>query len=281
MLRARGRRHGSAIAAALAAGLVLLTFSGEARGLDYVALGDSVASGYGLAPAASPCFRAAGAYPLLVRDRLRERRSVERFTFLACSGAQAVGEAGARSLRVQVGRALDRIRGRPTLVSITIGINDLEWWNLARARELLDGDRAAFEAWLRRTVSRVRSAVGRELERLLARRRVAVILTEYYDPFNRGSPLFRLCEDAGRCRSRTSEVVAALNRGLRALARPRVRVAAVEARFRGHEGARPLCGSLPPGASATWIQDDCLHPNRRGSRAIARAVERAASALRR
>jgi lysophospholipase L1-like esterase len=165
------------------------------------------------------------------------------------------------------------------LVSITIGINDLEWWNLSRVRDLLDGDRETFETWLRDAVSSVRAAVAGQVARLLTRRGVSVVLTEYYDPFNQGSPLFLLCADPAQCRDRTEEAVTALNRELRALVRPRVRVASVQARFEGHEAARPRCGLLAPGSARTWIQPDCLHPNSRGAEAIATAVDREARGL--
>ena len=266
--------------ALLAACVVAAALPGASRAVDYVALGDSVASGYGLEPAAGPCYRTQGAYPRLVLERLRERQRVGRFAFLACSGAEARAASGPRSLRSQVTSALALIGSRrPTLVSVTIGINDLGWWNLGRARELLDGDRATFEAWLRGSLRSIGIAIERELRRLLARPAVRIVLTEYYDPFNRGSPLFLLCEDAARCRKRTDEVVTAMNRMLRGLAGPRVRVARIQARFRGHEGPRPRCGVLPPDAARSWIQLDCIHPNGRGARAIALAVDREALRL--
>lgn len=263
----------------IAACVAALALPGSSPALDYVALGDSVASGYGLRPAAPPCFRTARAYPRLVLEHVRERATVGRFTFLACSGAAATGEVGPRSLTWQVSGALERIRRKPTLVSITIGMNDLEWWNVSRVSELLDGDRGEFEEWLSATVGDIRAAVRRELDRLLALKRVSVVLSEYYDPFNRGSPIFLLCSDPSQCRARTEEVVTRLNQGLRDLAGSRVRVASVQRRFEAHEAARPRCGVSPPEASATWIQPDCLHPNGRGAAAIAAAVDREARVL--
>lgn len=273
---------------ALAAALVALVLAGAAQGatsLAYAALGDSVAAGYGLEPAGSPCARAGtSSYPARVARGLERRHGPVRFVFLACSGATAARAGqGPRALATQVGRALRAIGRRPALVSITIGINDLEWWNLIRVAELLRGDRTAYDRWVRTTVGGVRVELRGQLRRLLARPRARVVVTDYFDPVNRGSPLYAFCPDPDRCRTRVRQAVERLNAAIRAAAAglgPRVRVAAIGRRFDGHEAARPACGSAPPTAAATWIQADCLHPNGAGAAAIAAAVLAAAARLR-
>lgn len=274
-------------AAAAAAAVVALTLTGFAQGatpLTYAALGDSVAAGYGLGSSESACARSVTrSYPARVERRLERRHTRVRFVFLACSGATAAPSSpGPRSLATQVSRALHAIGRRTALVSITIGINDLEWWNLFRVAELLRGDRATYDRWVRETVGDVRVELRRQLRRLLARPRIAVAVTDYFDPVNRGSPLYAVCPDPARCRARVREAVERLNGSIRAAAAglgPRVRLAAIGRRFTGHEAARPECGSAPPPAAATWIQADCLHPNDAGAAAIARAVLAAAARM--
>jgi lysophospholipase L1-like esterase len=261
--------------------------AGESTAVDYLALGDSVASGYGLGASAAPCYRSSKAYPSLVLDRLRARHRAVRFRFLACAGATASGGSGMRSLHQQVSVALRSPGGRPALVSLTIGINDLEWWNLARLAILVRESEARFAAWLGGTAAGVQGALDQELGRLVERPRTSVVLTGYFDPLNPGSSFYEnrlICPDEQLCRSRVARVLARLNGAIRAAARDvgargRVRFAPVAAAFAGHESARPDCGDAPPDAAATWIQDDCFHPNARGARAIAGAVDRAARRL--
>lgn len=270
--------------AAVAAVAALAGAAQAGTSLTYAALGDSVAAGYGLGSSRTPCARAeARSYPARIERRLERRYDRVAFAFLACSGATAAStSAGPRALATQVGRALRAIDRRPALISITIGINDLEWWNLFRVAELLRGDRATYDRWVQTTVGEVRVELRRQLRRLVVRPRVAVVVTDYFDPVNRGSPLYAFCPDPGRCRERVREAVSRLNEAIRGAAAhlgPRVRVAAIGRRFDGHEAAQPECGSAPPPVAATWIQTDCLHPNDAGAAAIARAVLVAAARL--
>jgi lysophospholipase L1-like esterase len=252
-----------------------------------VALGDSVASGYGLAASTAPCYRASGAYPERVRAALRARHATVRFRSFACAGATASGGGGLRSLHRQVSRALPSLSGGRALVSVTAGINDLEWWNVIRLAVLVRQSEARFSAWLSAATRSVRSALAAELGRLLARPRVSVVVTGYYDPLNPASSFFAnrlICPDEGLCRARAARVLDRLDAAIRAAARQagppgRIRFAPVAAAFAGHESARPACGTAPPDAVATWIQDDCFHPNERGARALAAAVDRAARRL--
>jgi lysophospholipase L1-like esterase len=261
--------------------------SGGTDRIEYVALGDSVAAGFGLGDDGGPCGRSQSGYPTEVAAALGRQHAQVSFTLLACSGATAAGRDGLRTLHGQVDEALATLTGAPALVTVTIGINDLEWWNPARVAVLLGSDDAAFERWLTTSTDAISTAVGREVGRLLERPRLAVVLTGYYDPLNPGSPLLRndlLCPRSGLCRERVRRVVSALDDALAGVAglpasASRVAVARVADAFRGHEAARPACGDAPPAADRTWIQQDCFHPNRRGAAAIAASVDRAAMTL--
>lgn len=257
------------------------------RAIDYVALGDSVASGYGLSDARSPCYRTAGAYPNRVLARLRTGSRPVRFRFYACAGATAANGEGMRSLQRQVDATLRTLPARPTLVSLTIGINDLEWWNLPRLALLVREPEERFTAWLAGATDDVRTGIAAELRRLLARSAVSIVVTGYFDPLNARSSFFQsplVCPDVALCRSRAARVIAGLNGAIRAAVRgagraDRLRFAPVAASFDGHRAARPRCGDAPPALAGTWIQADCFHPNARGAAAIAGAVARAARQL--
>ncbi len=58
----------------------------ERPALTYFALGDSYASGHGLADDGGACRRSKLAYPYLVRDALLETYNISDFRHLACSG---------------------------------------------------------------------------------------------------------------------------------------------------------------------------------------------------
>ena len=285
------------------------------RTLDYFALGDSVAAGRGLDDRGGTCRRSPQAYPRRLLEALRARHGAVAFRFLACSGALAGGAdaRGLLSLRRQVDAVLQRMRGRPALVTLTIGINDFGWADIVRTYALLrDPNSAGFRALVASTATRVKNAVQAQLARLLARRNVVVLVTDYFNPVNRGSLLFggpAPCADVALCYERTELVVHELNDALaearRELGKPRrVRIASVHEAFHGHEAPRPSCGAASPDVADTWIQyrndpdsnsfpavpaivealtgewrGDCFHPNARGAEAIARAVDQAARSL--
>jgi len=286
------------------------------RAVDYLALGDSVASGRGLDDTGGLCRRSARAYPNLVRSSLEARVSSVRFVFLACSGATAAGsgEPGLRSLHRQVSTALRRLSSRPALVSLTIGINDFEWSDIPKTYARLREPSSTFAAWVTATDARVERSLRKELARLLARKRVRIVLSGYFNPVNRGSLLFGgpiPCVDVTACFARTDAIVDSLNATLADVARSvkrraHVRFAGVREGFRGHESPMPLCGSEQPSAADTWIQypddpdsnsfplhdapdlapyvgfdwrGDCFHPNDRGAAFIASTVDSAAIAL--
>jgi lysophospholipase L1-like esterase len=295
-----------ALAAAALALAQSATATATAPALDYFALGDSIASGHGLLDAGGTCRRSERAYPRTVLADLRDRHGRVRFTMLACSGAVASGgPAGLRSLARQVDAVLAHLSKRPTLVTITVGINDFAWSDvIATYLRLRDPDETLFEAWVEATAERAAEGLGVQVDRLLRHRKVAVVLTDYPNPVNPESVLFAgplPCADVAACYGRTEFVVHELNRALRMLARRRVRVATVHEAFHGHEAPAPSCGEAPPSISDTWFQypedpesnsfpplpsfvseewrGDCFHPNALGAATIAEAVDVAARAL--
>jgi lysophospholipase L1-like esterase len=97
----------------------------------YVALGDSVAAGYGLETYSDPsaCNRTRQAYPNLVA----KQRNL-KLTSLACSGATVLaGILGSQDVNdLSLPPQLDELFAlpRPKLVTLTIGANDMGWTDL-------------------------------------------------------------------------------------------------------------------------------------------------------
>jgi lysophospholipase L1-like esterase len=96
--------------------------------IDYYALGDSVAAGFGLETSSDPsaCGRTNEAYPTLVARSLRLNMES-----LACSGA-AINQG--LMTKQDVNKALitpqlDALfsKNRPKLITLTIGANDIDW----------------------------------------------------------------------------------------------------------------------------------------------------------
>jgi len=113
-------RRISTMAAALLAALVsILALTGgaaQAQTIEYVALGDSYASGVGTRSYlddGSGCSRSASAYPSLIANEIGAD-----LTFAACSGAKT-GDV--------LSKQLGGLSGSTDLVTITIGGNDTGW----------------------------------------------------------------------------------------------------------------------------------------------------------
>jgi len=253
----------------------------SALAIDYFALGDSVASGYGLDDDGSTCRRSMLAYPWQVVMQLQETFIVEQFALLACSGATT------ESLDSQVSGTLSRLAQRPTLVTLTIGANDFGWSDLFPfVQNLCTPDDETFETWVASLAHVVEENLITQLGRLLAYPQVEVILTDYYNPTNMSGAFWELIHP--RCvlvdvYERSEHVVHTLNATIthawqRFGSPPYVQVASVHASFHGHEAPRPWCGALPPEVQETWVQyptdpesnatsagGDCFHPNGKGA----------------
>ena len=106
------------------------------RNVDYVAFGDSYASGYGGGPVLDACGRTAQGYPTLL-DALP---SVELDSFQACAGATALTTepappAGPVDLPEQITAAVsaDLLNRQTDLVTVTISGNDVQFGSVVEA----------------------------------------------------------------------------------------------------------------------------------------------------
>lgn len=270
-----------------------------AKQIDYFALGDSVASGLGLFDDGTPCRRSAESYPWLVLQGLETQYEVQNFGFFACSGTTS------ESLGEQVTQVLKNLSDRPTLVSLTVGANDLGWARLLLqpfARKLCNPNEDEFLRWVDQITRWIDDNLVHWLRQFLGHDNIEIVLTDYYNPTNSSGVFWVVMDRSGTCAGlaslggagaiyeRTEHVVHSLNFALtRAwirLGRPeRVHLASIHSSFHGHESPHPTCGTAPPDFSQTWIQyigdpdsnatfgtGDCFHPNRTGAHAYADAV---------
>ncbi len=257
-----------------------------ARPLRYVALGDSIAKGWGLAgaipkskndscgnlilpiagaPDMSRWDAPAGAYPSLLATMVEATTSRRvDFTNRACSG-----ETTDQLLVRDRSRIADAIGKRPDIITIDIGGNDvlgpcgsqrLFGQAVTLAAQPWDAYRALRSQWLGMcapaTLARgLHVAEGKLpylLRGLVAKTQAEIFIGTYYNAT--GTP----AEEA---------VTNHLNAIIRDAARqagPRVHVVELQEPFRYHD-----CGV---GRSSSWLLgwDMCLHPNAEGQRQIAR-----------
>jgi lysophospholipase L1-like esterase len=256
--------------------------------IDYFALGDSVASGYGLADDETVCHQSMLAYPWQLYGRLQDTFLVHQFDLLACSGTTT------GTLDGQVSEVLSRLSTHPTLVTLTVGANDFGWSDvLAFAQNLCTPNDEVFDAWVAGIAQTVEDNLVGQLGRLLAYPQVEVILTDYYNPTNPSGAFWERIHP--RCLlvnvyERSEAVVQALNAAIthtwqRVGSPSFVQVATVHDAFHGHEAPRPWCGTAPPDVDETWIQyptdpdsnatpagGDCFHANHAGAEQFAEAV---------
>ena len=184
--------------------------------LSYYALGDSVASGYGLMDDSSdPCHRSTEAsYPALVQHSLAEDIPVVHFSLLACSGAsfnQTAAQIGqcwgytpelyVENCRLQQvneqflelrSELSQRSPGSPALVSVTVGIDDLDWTDptvMMNLMSIKDGDFVTSTDQLSQATA---TSLRAQIDALLADYpNVKVVVTGYYNPFNQDSWILR------------------------------------------------------------------------------------------
>lgn len=247
----------------------------------YVALGDSVAAGFGLRPGTQAtkqdrlCKRSSKAYPIRVARRL----DVRLRGFVACRGAKVdeglygQQDVGDRELPEQIERVF--ARRTPRLMSITIGANDMRWsYFIAKCylgRCGTDADNDLF--WILRQDLRYEQwRMRKEVEFrswLNDTRKPRTALTGYYDPF--GSKRCGATRGITRAEKRWIQSrVRSINRVLRHAAGEErwLPYAGVNRAFKGHRlcsGDRWIRGPMERGT---------LHPAKRGQRAYARAVAR-------
>ncbi|WP_312034119.1 SGNH/GDSL hydrolase family protein [Rhodococcus sp. 3A] len=99
----------------------------------YVAMGDSRAAGPFLAPTSirDGCFRSAEGYPVVVARTLH----VAHFVNVSCSGARTENVTDTAQLTPSgpMPPQLDALRSDATLVTLSIGGNDIRWYSLVRS----------------------------------------------------------------------------------------------------------------------------------------------------
>jgi len=282
------------------------------KAIDYWALGDSLAAGTGLGDDGfgldlSPCKRSWDrSYPQRVASALRAsipNVNFSRDQFLACNGARITYDAqGAvdrcmqqfwwnqdcknKMLHNQVDTVIQRLEqnkrngiAKPTLVTITAGINDLEYSSPVTIYQAITWGDDWFNWYLQQRSEGVRLGLTAELARLSKYPNVTVVVTDVHNPFNTDSIIFHLpgsqCSVAPPpypgaasidCYQRTEEAVHAVNQAI-SVARSQnfrsgpIGFAQLHDLFHGHEAPQATtpagispCGYAPPGVGETWIQ---------------------------
>ena len=217
--------------------------------IDYFALGDSVASGYGLADDETACHQSMLAYPWQLYARLQEAFIVHQFDLLACSGTTTA------TLERQVSEVLSRLTAHPTLLTLTVGANDFGWSDvLAFAQHLCTPDDQTFHAWLEGITRTVEDHLVGQLSRVLAYPQVEVILTDYYNPTNVSGAFWKgvrpqcvFVDVYARSEAVARALSATITQASQRVGSPgSVQVATVHDAFLGHEAPRPWCGTAPP-----------------------------------
>ena len=189
--------------------------------LVYYALGDSIASGHGLAGGTgriptislpdgtvlSTCQRSPNAYPWAVASKLAlipglKNRVVTRHlactgakSFLAHSGGQLTDlPGGLTDLPAQVSQVQQEVSSAPgqyTLVSITIGADDIDFPNELKHGSNLCQPDDTFNAWVLLRSSQLQKLLTHALRNLLnTTPNVYIVLTDYPNPFKVGTAYF-------------------------------------------------------------------------------------------
>ncbi|MEV0895471.1 SGNH/GDSL hydrolase family protein [Actinoplanes sp. NPDC049802] len=221
--------------------------------LQYVALGDSVAAGYGAAPTRDNCGRSSAAYPALLA---RQARGAITLRFPACVKA---------TVDDVVTRQAATLSPETDLVTLTVGANDLgvkQVMLACQSRARVAACRTGHAA-INRKLS---STLPRDLARMMrtvttAAPKARIVVTGYPLPFAHtrrcvGVPV----QPALRVRS--NQVIHRLNAAIAEAARQsRVRYADVARPFSGHE----LCTARPWLIGAEGLRNDTvLHPTAAG-----------------
>ena len=243
--------------------------------IDYFALGDSIAAGYGLKPDSQYCYRSPYSYPHKVIEYLMERYDKVNWTITACTGATVrlpqekyLNQDVNKWFQNQVDAVNPLISDRPTLITISIGVNDLDWSDLKTFPGHLYGNEVDFENWVNYLVDNeydgIKVELYQQIKHLLSHDNVAIVITEVYNPANPNSFAFlapTLQNPCGMssqaCFIRIDYMITKLNSAymdIRAnLGNPdRLLIAPVKGAFGTHGGDFPYCGLDP--ISDTWIQ---------------------------
>lgn len=248
------------------------TYPSVASKLNYLALGDSVATGYGLPTDQndiSDCGRGALAYPNIVATKLNLK-----LQWRACSGATTTeGILGSQPLDdTQLKPQIDNLPATPPkLISITIGANDIHWTDIIGRcytgtcgtdadTQVVDQLRSTLDQNLRMMLDKIQSRYDRHEPR--------VVITGYYQVFPSSdmpncAELTNVTSDE---RSWWRGQEAELNQSIQLAVQDYTFVQFAPVSFEGHE----LC------TTDSWIQDatsaGAFHPTADGQAALAKAV---------
>ncbi|MET1033098.1 MAG: SGNH/GDSL hydrolase family protein [Candidatus Saccharimonadales bacterium] len=262
----------------LVLGVVLPTSTASAMGgnnrVGYVALGDSIAAGAGLSAAANAtpedllCGRSPQSYPNIVAERLSKPLAAH----IACGGATA-GDLVSRqklndevSMPAQIKTAFSQ--GKPELMTITAGANDLKWSTFV-SKCLADTcgtatDDTVIAGYQRAMKYKLHAA----LMDIYVRSRgnpPQVVLTGYYNPFSTNCTLVNPAISAPEV-TWIREKQEALNRTIENVTSYYNFATFAPVDFTGHDVCSP----------DSWIQGLTdrapIHPTVRGQQAIADAI---------
>jgi lysophospholipase L1-like esterase len=285
------KRTVSAIIIAFASliGVATLGFSSVASAMPiasnsnrYVALGDSVAAGYGLPststnPVDQLCGRSTEAYPYLVAATLHNTS----LTQLACSSASvAAGLTGPQqvssivTLPSQVNQAF--ANGTPKVITITIGANDVGWNNVIEKCYVSQcgstQDNQAIQALLSQLKTNLNTALS-DIQQLSSHTKPPrVVVTGYYFPLSATAPT---CNDTEGLTPTKIDWLSSkrheLDGTIRAATSHYRLVKYASLNFKGHE----LC------TADSWVQGlqsaGPFHPTTAGQKAIAKSIVAALS----
>src|SRR6185437_11340122 len=237
-----------------------------------IGLGDSIASGYGLADDGTACRRSQDAYAYKLAGRIESEVGRDATVqLLACSGA-TVRQPDASTLSQnpdmwlhnQVTAAMQKIDSLPSdqtvVVAITVGADDLDF--ISNFPLLTNADDSALKSTVASTASEVTSNLQPDLESLLAHANVRVVVTGVNNPLNPTSVFFRLfggqtCKSANPsgsvdCYARSNDTITALNAALQQAVTATQGEAGIGSRvsfagdvfsqFQAHFASSPVCG---------------------------------------
>jgi lysophospholipase L1-like esterase len=222
-----------------------------AAAVNYVALGDSYASGVGAGSTSGSCSQSPNAYPKLWATA----NSVTSFTFAACSDATTADVIGSQ---------LSALSPATTLVSVTAGGDDVGFTSIMETCVL--GSTSSCESAVAKAEQYAATTLPGNLDTMLADIRAKapsakIVVTDYPDFYDTSAPV---CLGLSRADHQT------LDTGINdldgvvqtAAAKYGDTFADVRSRFSGHE----LCDNAGWLNSITWPIGNSYHPTGTGQK---------------
>jgi outer membrane protein assembly factor BamB/lysophospholipase L1-like esterase len=252
-----------------------------------IAIGDSISAGHGVDDDLTSCRRAAEAWPNKLARSLHRRTPTLISHHVACSGAVA-GEAHddepLKALDAQVSEVLRLMpEGQPTLVTATIGINDMGWTSWTRILKWTLKTPGNFQKEMDAKRDEIANNIVESMSPIFESSDTAeLLLATVYDPLQEYPFGVKPNCVLERCPARFAKISGAVSEAAYAAATTleerfgdRVHVADVRSKSEhlvSWNGPRRLCGPDSPDADLASIQHrilDCFHPSERGHRQIA------------